>query len=97
MVDDEVERSKPMALSLKNEETERLARELAEKTGESLTDAVKLALKEKLEHLEKARKREGRMEWLMKLTEETAPLLKDCPPSDKIGDLLFDKETGLPL
>jgi antitoxin VapB len=86
-----------MALSLKNEETERLARELARQTGESLTQAVTLAVKERLERQQKASKREGRMEWLMKLTERTAPLLKDLPPSDKIGDLLFDKETGLPL
>jgi antitoxin VapB len=86
-----------MALSLKNDETERLARELARQTGESLTLAVTLAIKERLERQEKAKKREGRMEWLAKLTERTAPLLKDLPPSDKIGDLLFDKETGLPL
>ena len=86
-----------MALSLKNDETERLARELARQTGESLTLAVTLALKERLERQEKMRKREGRMEWLAKLTERTAPLLKDLPPSDKVGDLLFDKDTGLSL
>ncbi len=86
-----------MALSIKNDETERLARELARQTGESLTLAVTLAIKERLERQKKAKKREGRMEWLAKLTERTAPLLKDLPPSDKIGDLLFDKETGLPL
>ena len=86
-----------MALSLKNDETERLARELARQTGESLTLAVTVAIKERLERQEKAKKREGRMEWLAKLTERTAPLLKDLPSSDKIGDLLFDKETGLPL
>jgi antitoxin VapB len=86
-----------MALSLKNDETERLARELARQTGESLTLAVTLAIKERLERQEKMRKREGRMEWLAKLTERTAPLLKDLPPSDKVGDLLFDKDTGLSL
>ncbi len=86
-----------MALSLKNEETERLAKELARRTGESVTRAVTLAIKERLEREEKARKREGRMEWLNELTKRTAPLLRDLPPSDKIGDLLFDKETGLPL
>ena len=36
------------------------------------------------------------MEWLEQLTKRTAPLLKDLPASDKIGDLLYDKETGLP-
>ena len=86
-----------MALSLKNEETERLARELARTTGESITQAVTRAIKERLDRQEREKKREGRMEWLAKLTERTAPLLRDLPSSDKIGDLLFDKETGLPL
>lgn len=86
-----------MALSLKNPETERLAKELAEITGESITLAITIALKERLDQLEKEKKREGRLEWLRELTKRTAPLLKDLPPSDKIGDLLFDKETGLPL
>src|ERR1700744_1786397 len=84
-----------MALSLKNPETERLAKELAQITGKSVTFAVTIALKERLDQLEKDKKREGRLEWLEELTKRTAPLLKDLPPSDKIGDLLFDKETGL--
>jgi antitoxin VapB len=86
-----------VALSLKNPETERLAKELARATGESVTRAVTIALREKLEREEKSKKREGRLEWLEELTKQTAPLLKDLPSSDKIGDLLFDKETGLPL
>jgi antitoxin VapB len=86
-----------MSLNLKNPETERLARELAKRNGESLTVAVTVALKERLERQQQEQRKEGRLEWLLKLTEWTAPLLKDLPPSDKIGDLLFDKETGLPL
>jgi antitoxin VapB len=85
-----------MALSLKNEETERLARELARTTGESLTEAVTVAIRERLER-KKPNPKEGLAEWLDELTKRTAPLLKDLPPSDKVGDLLFDKETGLPL
>ena len=38
-----------MALSLKDPETDRLAREVAELTGESLTRAVRTALAERLE------------------------------------------------
>lgn len=38
-----------MALNIKNEEADRLARELAEVTGESLTDAVIESLRERLE------------------------------------------------
>ena len=86
----------PASLNLKNEEAVRLAKELARQTGESLTLAVTNAIKHRLEELDKEQKREGRLEWLRKLTERTAPLLKDLPPSDKIGDLLYDKETGLP-
>ena len=38
-----------MALSIKDPETDRLARELAAVTGESLTDAIRTALAERLE------------------------------------------------
>jgi antitoxin VapB len=86
-----------MALSIKDEETDQLARELARRNGETVTTAVKVALKERLERQQKATRRESRMEWLDRLTQRTAPLLKDLPPSDKIGDLLYDKDTGLPL
>ncbi len=37
-----------MALSLKDKETDRLAREVAALTGETLTDAVRIALAERL-------------------------------------------------
>jgi antitoxin VapB len=37
-----------MALYLNNEQTERLARELAELAGETLTDAVRISLEERL-------------------------------------------------
>jgi len=41
-----------MGISIKNEQTERLARELARETGESLTTAIKRALQERLERVE---------------------------------------------
>ena len=40
-----------MALSLEDPETDRLARELARMTGETLTAAVRVALKERLERV----------------------------------------------
>jgi antitoxin VapB len=85
-----------MAMNIKNPETERLARELARRTGESLTLAVTVAIQERLER-QKPNPKAGLAAWLNELSKETAPLLKDLPSSDKIGDLLFDKETGLPL
>ena len=45
-----------MALSLKDPETDRLARELAERTGESLTTAVREALRDKLSRMEDERR-----------------------------------------
>jgi antitoxin VapB len=45
-----------MALSIKNSETERLARQIARETGESLTEAIQQALKERLERLPQRRR-----------------------------------------
>lgn len=44
-----------MPLSIKSIETERLARKLADKTGESLTTAIQKALKERLDRLNRER------------------------------------------
>jgi antitoxin VapB len=85
-----------MSLNIKDEETHQLVRELAAETGESLTAAVKTSVKERLER-RRSHGKEGLMEWLEEVTKYTAKALKDLPPSDKIGDLLYDKETGLPL
>lgn len=45
-----------MALSIKSIETERLAREIAAKTGESLTGAIQKALEERLDRLRQQRR-----------------------------------------
>lgn len=41
-----------MAIHIKNAEVERIIRELAERTGEPLANAVRIAAKERLERLE---------------------------------------------
>ena len=46
-----------MALSFKDKETDRLAREVAKLTGETLTDAVRTALAERLERERQQRTR----------------------------------------
>jgi antitoxin VapB len=48
-----------MALSIKNSETERLAREVAREIGEFLTEAIETALKERLQRLK--RRHQGRI------------------------------------
>lgn len=45
-----------MALSIKNPETERLAREVAQETGESLTQAIQESLKQRLRNLQTRRR-----------------------------------------
>lgn len=80
-----------MALSVKNEEADRLARELAGTTGESITEAVLVALRERLE---RERGRRGVAGALTRLVEELAgyPVL-DPRPTDQI--LGYD-DHGLP-
>ena len=56
-----------MALSLKDPETDRLAREVAKLTGESLTEAVRKALAERLER--ERRKRGGARSLVERLNE----------------------------
>lgn len=85
-----------MSLNIKNPEIVKLARELARENGETVTTAVTVALKERLERQRLAVVQEKRMNRLRKIAERTAPLMKDLSPSTEIGDLIYDTETGLP-
>lgn len=58
-----------MALNLKNEEVERLASEVARMTGESKTEAIRLALQERRERL-KGRSLEQRRARVLGLLEK---------------------------
>lgn len=84
------------SLNIKNEEAYQLAHQLAKQNGETLTMAITIALKERLER-QKPNPKAGLAEWLDEITKYTAEAMKGLPSSDKIGDLLYDKETGLPL
>jgi antitoxin VapB len=84
-----------MALNIKNEETDRMIRELATLQGVSLVVAVTEAVKEKLAR-EKASRGESRLEWLQRITAITAPLMDDGRTSTELLDELYDQETGLP-
>ena len=50
-----------MALSLKDKETDRLARAVAALTGETLTDAIRIALAERLERVRLRRGQSSRL------------------------------------
>ena len=80
-----------MNLNIKNEETYRLAHELAELTGESMTAAVTEAVRERLTRV----KSKGMAERIMKIAKRSAPLWKEPYKSMDHGDLLYD-EKGLP-
>lgn len=81
-----------MSLSIKSDKADRLARELATVTGESLTVAVTIAIEDRLARERRAtRDVAGR---LRRVREEmrTVPLLDDRPEAEILGY----NEHGLP-
>ena len=90
-----------MSLNIKNEETCRLASELAELTGESKTGAITVALRERLERERSERERDDRSvealaRELLEIGKESAALLRGSGlTSTNHGDFLYD-ERGLP-
>jgi antitoxin VapB len=81
-------------LNIKSEETHRLARELADLTGESLTTAVTEAVRERLERV---RRESGNSlaDRLIAIGKDCAAHLKEPYRSIDHGDLLYN-EHGLP-
>ena len=87
-----------MALHLNDPETDRLARELARETGESLTEAVNRAVKERLDRVTAAQQAKEK-----KLLAEFEKILSRVSPElraeKKTGRELIDEmydEDGLP-
>ena len=83
-----------MALSIKNDATERLARKVAAATGESLTAAIQKALEERLDRLELQRKGQILSSQLAEILRrvDQLPVLDRRRPDEIIG---YD-EHGLP-
>ena len=84
-----------MSLNIKNEETCRLAGELASLTGETMTGAITVALRERLEREQRERSVEARLREIRSIAERCAKLLRDGPSAVEHGDFLYD-ERGLP-
>ena len=83
-----------MALNIRNRETERLAAELAKWTGETKTEAVKRALAERLNRLQREQAGDTLVSELNAIAEECARLpIIDTRPADEI--LGYD-DAGLP-
>jgi antitoxin VapB len=87
-----------MGINIKNEETERLIRELAQVTGEGQTEAVTVAVKERIERVSEEARRQSRLKRILEITRKTAPLLKDFDMDEALygENGLYDRETGLP-
>ena len=84
-----------MSLNIKNEETCRLADELASLTGSTKTGAITQALREKLDREHHARGARKRLAEMRVLAQRCASLMGEGPSAVNHGDVLYD-ETGLP-
>lgn len=83
-----------MGFNIKNEEAHRLAKKLADLTGQSMTAAVTQAIRERLSRLRQAK--DGNLsDRLLAIGKRTAKHLKEPLRSADHGDLLYD-ERGLP-
>lgn len=83
-----------MALSIKNEEADKLARELAQLTGESLTEAVLQALRERLQREHGRKHGPDLFEEVRRIQKRVARLpVQDARPAE---DIIGYDEHGLP-
>jgi antitoxin VapB len=83
-----------MAINIRNTETERLAEQLAKLTGETKTEAVTVALRDRLDRVKRARSHRRLADELDKIAVHCASL----PVLDSRGadEILGYDEIGLP-
>jgi antitoxin VapB len=85
-----------MSLNIKNPETHALAARVAKLTGETLTEAVTTALRERLERIEQPRGFDEALYGRLKMiAEDCRKHMKEPYLSAEHGDLLYG-ERGLP-
>ena len=84
-----------MALNIKNDETCQLAGELARLTGDTMTGAITIALRERLERERRVRSAEKRLEDMRAIAQRCSRLLAPGPSAIEHGDVLYD-DRGLP-
>ena len=84
-----------MSMNIKSKEAHELARELADLTGESMTEAVTQALKERLQRIGAERTKEAKIQELLAIGRDCAAHMKEPFKSIDHGELLYD-ERGLP-
>jgi antitoxin VapB len=84
-----------MSLNIKRPETHRMAERLSALTGESLTDAVTEAIRERLERVQRVHDTESRLARIREISRSFRNGLGESVTSTDHGDLLYD-DTGLP-
>ncbi len=84
-----------MGLNIKNDETCQLAHELARLTGDTMTGAITIALRERLERERRLRGAEKRLTEMRLIADRCARLLAPGPSAVEHGKVLYD-ERGLP-
>ena len=84
-----------MAISIKDPETDALARELAQATGTGLTEAIKRALMEELQRVQRTRGQAALTKDLLLISERAARYITHPTPAGEHDQLLYD-EAGLP-
>lgn len=81
-----------MNLHIESDEAQRLALELARRTGSNVADAVTKAIKAELKRVEEIEEKRKRID---AITNYTAKIMRGGPGSADIDALLYD-ERGLP-
>lgn len=83
-----------MALNIKDERTDQLAREVAKRAGETITVAIRTSLEERLRRLSGRRHASTRKEKLYEILQrvDTLPRGSDLPEDEILG---YD-ENGIP-
>ena len=87
----------PVGLNIKNQEAERLARELAQATGETVTRAILVAVQERLDQVRQGdgMSAEARADRIRRIARDAAPRWVEPYRTADHGDLLYDQR-GLP-
>lgn len=82
-----------MSLNIKDREAHKLAQQLAEETGENMTQSVKIALEEKLRRVRRNKRSKARAEELNAIAKRFRSHLKG--PVEDHSTFLYD-DRGLP-
>ena len=85
-----------MSLNIKNPEAHKLATQIAKATGETLTEAVTQALRERAARLKAGTFDQEKFDAIMRIADDFAARMSPEFKNLDIDEFLYDPETGLP-